>query len=127
MVPCKDTPNFIGNRIGTFGGMYATRYALDNGYTVEEVDALTGPLIGRPRTATFRLADLAGVDIMVHVADNLYEAAPDDESREQYRTPELMARLITSCGKWRRLSHWMLMATDCRMCTNCSAGAISIP
>lgn len=93
-VRCKDTPNFIGNRIGTFSGMYPTRYAIEHGYTVEEVDALTGPLIGRPKTATFRLADLAGIDIMVGVADNLYAAAPDDESREEFKTPELMHRMV---------------------------------
>ncbi len=93
-VICKDTPNFIANRIGTFDGMYGARYALENGYSVEEVDALTGPLIGRPKTASFRLADLAGLDIMVGVAENLYRAAPHDESREEYRTPELLRRMV---------------------------------
>lgn len=93
-VLCKDTPNFIGNRIGTFSGMYTAHYAIDRGYTVEEVDALTGPLIGRPKTATFRLSDLAGIDIMAGVADNLYAAVPNDESREQFRTPELMTRMV---------------------------------
>src|SRR5215218_1532526 len=76
VVICKDTPNFIANRFGSFDGMYGARWALDNGYTIEEVDALTGPLIGRPNTASFRLADLAGIDIMAGVADNLYAAAP---------------------------------------------------
>ena len=94
VVLCKDTPNFIANRFGSFDGMYGARWALDNGYTIEEVDALTGPLIGRPNTATFRLADLAGIDIMAGVADNLYTAAPHDESREQFKTPPLVARLV---------------------------------
>ena len=94
VVLCKDTPNFIANRFGSFDGMYGARWALDNGYTIEEVDALTGPLIGRPNTATFRLADLAGIDIMAGVADNLYAAAPHDESREQFKTPPLVARLV---------------------------------
>ncbi len=81
-VRCKDTPNFIGNRFMSLSGMQATNYALDHGYTVEEVDALTGPLIGRPRTATFNLNDLVGFDIAVGVARNLYEAIPDDPARE---------------------------------------------
>ncbi len=81
-VLCKDTPNFIGNRFMSMSGMQATNYALDHGYTVEEVDALTGPLIGRPKTATFNLNDLVGFDIAVGVARNLYEAIADDPARE---------------------------------------------
>lgn len=81
-VECKDTPNFIGNRFMSLSGMQAMNYALDNGYTVEEVDALTGPLIGRPKTATFNLNDLVGFDIAVGVARNLYDAIPDDPARE---------------------------------------------
>ncbi len=81
-VLCKDTPNFIGNRFMSMSGMQATNYALDHGYTVEEVDALTGPLIGRPKTATFSLNDLVGFDIAVGVARNLYQAIPDDPARE---------------------------------------------
>ncbi len=94
VVVCKDTPNFIANRFGSFDGIYGATWALDNGYTIEEVDALTGPLIGRPNTATFRLVDLAGVDIMAGVANNLYAAAPDDESREQFKPSPLMERLV---------------------------------
>ncbi len=81
-VLCKDTPNFIGNRFMSMSGMQATNYALDHGYTVEEVDALTGPLIGRPKTATFSLNDLVGFDIAVGVARNLYHAIPDDPARD---------------------------------------------
>src|SRR5215212_4887615 len=81
-VIAKDTPNFIGNRLGSFTGMQSVTYALKNGYGVEEVDAITGPLIGHPRTATFRLNDQVGLDIAVGVAENLVEAAPEDESRE---------------------------------------------
>src|SRR5919206_4847314 len=74
----KDTPNFIGNRLGSFAGMQSVSYAFENGYGIEEVDAITGPLIGRPKTATFRLKDQVGLDISVGVAQNLISSAPDD-------------------------------------------------
>ena len=84
-VIAKETPNFIGNRLGSFTGMQSASYALENGYEIEEVDAITGPLIGHPKTATFRLNDQVGLDIAVGVAENLYEAAPEDESREEFK------------------------------------------
>ncbi len=86
-VLCKDTPNFIGNRFMSMSGMQAMNYALNNGYTVEEVDALTGPLIGRPKTATFNLNDLVGFDIAVGVARNLYDNIPNDPQREVLNHP----------------------------------------
>ncbi len=92
-VIAKDTPNFIGNRLGSYAGMQGMRYAFDGGYGIEEVDALTGPLIGRPSTATFRLSDQVGLDIMVGVAQNLYDAVPGDESREELRPPAPLLRL----------------------------------
>jgi 3-hydroxyacyl-CoA dehydrogenase len=93
-VIAKDTPNFIANRLGSFAGMHDLRYALEHGYAIEEVDALTGPLLGRPKTATFRLADQIGLDVMVGVADNLYELAPDDERREVLPAPEPVRRML---------------------------------
>ena len=84
-VLCKDTPNFIGNRFMSLSGKQAINYALDHGYSVEEVDALTGPLIGRPKTATFNLNDLVGFDIAVGVARNLFHAIPDDPARDILR------------------------------------------
>lgn len=96
VVVCKDTPNFIANRIGTYQGMVGMRAAFDGGFTIEEVDALTGPLIGRPKTASFRLADLAGVDIMAQVAENLSHAVPEDESRAVFRVPEPVARMVAA-------------------------------
>jgi 3-hydroxyacyl-CoA dehydrogenase len=93
-VIAKDTPNFIGNRIGTFAGMQSARYAFDNGYGIEEVDAITGPLIGHPKTATFRLNDQVGLDIAVGVAENLYEAVPEDESREELKPPEKLEEML---------------------------------
>ena len=92
-VIAKDTPNFIGNRLGSFAGMQSARYAFENGYGIEEVDAITGPLIGHPKTATFRLNDQVGLDIAVGVAENLYEAVPEDASREALKPPEKLEEM----------------------------------
>ena len=94
VVVCKDTPNFIANRLGSFDGLYSLRAAIDNGFTVEEIDYLAGPLIGNPKTALFRLQDLVGLDIAMYVAKNLYDAAPDDESREVYRIPATIQTML---------------------------------
>jgi 3-hydroxyacyl-CoA dehydrogenase len=82
VVICKDTPNFIANRVFSLTNAYSVAYALDHGYTIEEVDGITGVLIGRPNTGTFRLLDLVGIDVSAHVSNNLYELIPQDESRE---------------------------------------------
>jgi 3-hydroxyacyl-CoA dehydrogenase len=93
VVLAKDTPNFIANRIGSWAGMQKVRYALDHGYGIEEVDAITGPLIGHPKTATFRLADLVGLDVKLDVAGNLYDLVPEDEWRDSLRIPEPLQRM----------------------------------
>lgn len=85
VVMCKDTPNFVANRMISFIQSDAFEYAIENGYTVEEIDALTGPLIGRPKTGSFRLNDVVGVDIMALVGENLYDLVPDDADREVLR------------------------------------------
>ncbi len=89
-VNCKDTPNFIGNRIGVAAVMYVLHKMVEKDYTIEEVDAITGPASGRPRSATFRTADIVGLDTLLHVGDNLYEAAPDDEMRDYFKSPEFI-------------------------------------
>ncbi|RLC97414.1 MAG: 3-hydroxyacyl-CoA dehydrogenase/enoyl-CoA hydratase family protein, partial [Chloroflexi bacterium] len=83
VVICKDTPNFIANRFISVVGAYTLNYALDNGFTVEEVDSLTGPTVGHPKTATFRLYDLVGIDVMAHVNSNLYPAIANDPYRKE--------------------------------------------
>ncbi len=82
VVVCKDTPNFIANRFIAVAGSYRSEYAMEHGYTVEEVDALTGPLIGNPSTGSYRLTDLVGLDVMHHVNSNLYPAIAHDKYRE---------------------------------------------
>jgi 3-hydroxyacyl-CoA dehydrogenase len=102
VVLCKDTPNFIGNRV--FFGMstFAMNFILENKYTVDEVDTLTGPLIGHPKTATFRLADLIGLDVWEHVGKNLGPAIPHDKLGQQYLAAEKPIKLIRAMieRKW---------------------------
>jgi 3-hydroxyacyl-CoA dehydrogenase len=102
IVVCKDTPNFIGNRVAFGTGAFGLDYILKNGYTVDEVDALTGPLIGRPKTATFRLIDLVGLDVWDHVSRNLAPLIPHDKLGQEYLKAEAPARLISTMmeRKW---------------------------
>ncbi len=93
IVIAKDTPNFIANRIGIFSFMYIVKLMMEEGLSIEEVDLLTGEIIGRPRSATFRTADMVGLDIIVNVAENLYNNAKDDEMREIFRIPEFIKRM----------------------------------
>ncbi|HLK47648.1 MAG TPA: 3-hydroxyacyl-CoA dehydrogenase/enoyl-CoA hydratase family protein [Bryobacteraceae bacterium] len=94
VVPCKDTPNFIANRIGTFFAATLFRLTIEGDYTVEEVDALTGSLIGLPNSATYRLADLVGLDVWAHVLNNLRVLAPQDPGIDRYGVPGFMAKMI---------------------------------
>jgi 3-hydroxyacyl-CoA dehydrogenase len=94
IVLCKDTPNFIGNRVAFGTGAFALNYFVENGYTVDEVDALTGPLMGHPKTATFRLIDLVGVDVWEHVGVNLKDAIPYDKYIMPYLEAEKPNKLI---------------------------------
>jgi 3-hydroxyacyl-CoA dehydrogenase len=93
VVIAKDTPNFIANRIGTFSMLNVLRLMGTLGMTVEEVDACTGPAIGQPKSATFRTADIVGIDVLVHVVKNIYESVANDESREMYRVPVLVEEM----------------------------------
>ncbi|WP_372636978.1 3-hydroxyacyl-CoA dehydrogenase NAD-binding domain-containing protein [Fodinibius sp.] len=88
VVRCKDTPNFIANRIGIFSMASMMPYFFDGDFRAEEIDFLTGTLTGYSKAATFRTADMAGLDIIHHVANNLYPSIPDDERREVFQLPE---------------------------------------
>ena len=94
IVVAKDTPGFIANRIGAFASSLAVKLAVEHEYTVEEVDALTGPLIGRPRSATFRLADLVGLDTAYRVRRHFYESLPDDPDRDVFAPPSALGTLV---------------------------------
>jgi 3-hydroxyacyl-CoA dehydrogenase len=94
VVVAKDTPNFIANRIGTYSMLNALRLMSTLDMTVEEVDACTGPAVGWPKSATFRTADIVGLDVLTHVVKNIYETAPHDESREAYKVPALVEEML---------------------------------
>jgi 3-hydroxyacyl-CoA dehydrogenase len=94
VVIAKDTPNFIANRIGTFSMLNVLRLMGTLGMTSEEVDACTGPAIGQPKSATFRTADIVGIDVLAHVVKNIYDSVPNDESREMYRVPVLVEEMV---------------------------------
>src|SRR4026209_94924 len=94
VVPAKDRPNFISNRIGTFGALFTIKTMLDDGYSIEEVDKMTGPAVGRPKSATFRTFDLVGLDVFHHVIKNLYEALPEDEERDMFVVPDVLAKMV---------------------------------
>lgn len=95
VVQAKDTPNFIGNRIGVFALMHSLREFEEGNYTIEEIDTLTGPLIGRQKSATFRTADVVGLDTLMYVTENLYNALDEsDEARELFKTPATLKSLV---------------------------------
>jgi 3-hydroxyacyl-CoA dehydrogenase len=94
IVLCKDTPNFIGNRVAFGTAAFAMDYFMSNGYTVDEVDSITGPLIGNPKTATFRLIDLVGVDVWEHVGKNLAPLVQHDKLAVKYLQAEAPNKLI---------------------------------
>src|SRR5699024_5408609 len=97
VVEAKDTPNFIANRIGTYGLLVTVKEMLKHGYSIGEVDSVTGPMIGRPRSATFRTLDIVGLDTFIHVANNVYEQV-DGEEKEAFDIPEFMLKMQEN--KW---------------------------
>ena len=98
VVPCKDTPNFIANRIGSFFGSTIAKVTLEDDYSIEEVDALTGPLIGLPNSASYRLLDIVGLDVWAFVGSNLYEAVPNDPWRDRFLPVDFQKEMLAR--KW---------------------------
>jgi 3-hydroxyacyl-CoA dehydrogenase len=98
VVPCKDTPNFIANRIGSFFGSTIAKVMMEDDYTIEEVDALTGPLIGLPNSASFRLLDIVGIDVWAYVGGNLHKAVPNDPWRDRFLPTPYQREMIER--KW---------------------------
>ena len=94
VVYAKDTSNFVANRIGTYNMFSVINAMVDMGLTVEAVDKLTGPVIGNAKSASFRTADLVGLDTLLHVADNVYEGCPDDENREVFKPPDFINQMV---------------------------------
>lgn len=94
VVHCKDTPNFIANRIGVFSIASIVPYFFNKQLRAETIDVLTGTLTGYSKAATFRTADMAGLDVLKHVADNLYPAVPDDEKREVFKLPGTFGEMV---------------------------------
>jgi 3-hydroxyacyl-CoA dehydrogenase len=97
-VLAKDTPAFIGNRIGVFGIMNLFHVVSELGLTVEEVDKLTGPVIGRPKSATFRTVDVVGLDTLVHTSNGVHDNAPDDEMHDTFKIPDFINKMMEN--KW---------------------------
>ena len=97
-VVAKDTPAFIGNRVGIFSIMSLFHMVKEMDLTIEEVDKLTGPVIGRPKSATFRTVDVVGLDTLVHVANGLYEGVPKDERHELFALPNFINTMMEN--KW---------------------------
>lgn len=94
VVPAKDRPNFIANRVGTFGMMATVHEMIAMGFTPTEIDQMTGKAIGHASSATFRTSDLVGLDVLVHVNKNLYPAIPDDEDREAFQIPDVISQML---------------------------------
>ncbi|MEH7382883.1 3-hydroxyacyl-CoA dehydrogenase NAD-binding domain-containing protein [Bacillus sp. JJ1533] len=93
VVEAKDTPNFIANRIGTYGLLVTVREMLKGGYSIGEVDSVTGPMIGRPKSATFRTLDVVGLDTFIHVANNVFEQV-EGEEKDVFNVPEFMKKML---------------------------------
>lgn len=94
VVLAKDTPNFIANRIGIFGISYLLKAMQEENYKIEEIDAIFGPALGRPKSAVFRTVDLVGLDVMADVMKNIYENLPHDPMREVYRLPAFAQTML---------------------------------
>lgn len=122
VVLAKDTPNFIANRVGIYGLLATVRAMMEEGLTVAEVDALTGPVLGRPKTASFRTADLVGLDVILHVAANVRDNVADPAERAALAPPEFLERMVvqgllgtkSGAGFYRKADHGDVLSLDYR-------------
>lgn len=97
-VICKDTPAFIANRVGVYSIMSIIHLTEELELSIEAVDKLTGKIIGHPKSATYRTADMVGLDILVHVANGLYENCKDDEARDLFKIPPYVQKWWITTG-----------------------------
>lgn len=114
VVQAKDTPNFIANRIGIYAMLCCVKLMMDEGYTVSEVDAITGPPLGRPRSATFRTADLVGLDTLLHVANNSVASLPGDPIAQVVPQPNILETMVARgwLGNKTRQGFYKTVQTD---------------
>jgi len=114
VIPCKDTPAFIANRVGVFSIMSAFKHTKEIGLNFETVDTLTGPLLGRQKSATFRTCDVVGLDTLVHVADGLFENCKHDERVDTFQTPDYIRKMIENnlLGSKTRAGFFKKVKTD---------------
>ncbi len=120
IVHAKDTPNFIGNRIGVYGMMKTIQLAREMNLTVEEVDKLTGTIVGRAKSATFRTADVVGLDTLAHVAQTSYDKGEHDEKRDIFKIPKVLSDLIeagnlgqkTKAGFYKKIDKGVIHSID---------------
>lgn len=97
-IVCKDSPAFIGNRIGVYAIMLTFKLMEEVGLSIEAIDALTGKAVGRPKSATFRTTDVVGLDVMAHVSTGVYDNCPEDEERDVFKLPEYVSKMLEN--KW---------------------------
>ncbi len=114
VVLAKDTPNFVANRIGTYGLMVTIEEMLKREFTVEQVDELTGPVLGRPKSATFRTLDLVGLDTFVSVANNVYQNTKDEQEKTVFKIPEFLEQMVQQrlLGDKTRAGFYKKLKTD---------------
>lgn len=105
IVQCKDTPNFIANRIGVFSMATIMPWFFEGKLRIEEIDKLTGTLTGYSKAATFRTADMAGLDVLNHVAENLLPAVPDDERRDVFDLPDFFKKMVDEGAHGNKTGH----------------------
>jgi len=116
IVHAKDTPNFIANRIGVYGMMLTMKLTREMQLTVEEVDKITGPIMGRPKSATYRTADVVGLDTLAHVAKTSYDNCASDEEKNIFKIPDFLSHMLenkwfgqkTKCGFYKKVDNEIL-------------------